>query len=349
MRRKHAAFFADLAERARPFLRQTGYEYWFPRLNIEQDNLRAALQWSLLGGDSEFGLRLVANLRDFWYYEGYHIEGQRWAEQAIEHCAGDEANLMVQVDVLNTAAVLAYMRQEVSAARALINDALTLTHKLGDDHKLAWLLIIKSQLLHDGSTLNQQEYENSVALCNEGLAILRRLGDNVGIAWGLNILGNLHGVQGHYDLARDVYQECLSLCQETGESRREVMSLDNLCIMSINLGNYDAAMQFAQSALKLSWEIGFDYITVLQLSIGPPAVIVQQGRAEQAARLLGASAALQEAMNIRLQPNGLLDHKRTIDRVHQQLGDAQYLAAFNSGRGMTLDETVRFALEALSA
>ena len=47
MRRRHAIFFLQLAEEADPKVRSAEQSTWYRRLEVEHDNLRAALRWTL--------------------------------------------------------------------------------------------------------------------------------------------------------------------------------------------------------------------------------------------------------------------------------------------------------------
>jgi predicted ATPase len=49
-RRRHAGHYAAFAEQATPQLGGPEYLAWLDRLEVEQDNLRAALSWSLRPG-----------------------------------------------------------------------------------------------------------------------------------------------------------------------------------------------------------------------------------------------------------------------------------------------------------
>ena len=55
---------------------------WLGRLEVEQDNLRAALSWSI-EQDAEMGLRLAGELRWFWYWRGHYGEGRGWLDKAL--------------------------------------------------------------------------------------------------------------------------------------------------------------------------------------------------------------------------------------------------------------------------
>src|SRR5439155_937520 len=62
--------------------------FWLERLDLEQENLRAALTWSLDEGEVETALRLGGALWRFWYTRGYLSEGRHWLDRALTADAG---------------------------------------------------------------------------------------------------------------------------------------------------------------------------------------------------------------------------------------------------------------------
>lgn len=65
LRRRHLAYFLDLAVEAVPHLRGPGVVEWLERLDAEADNLRSALDWGLETG-SEMAIRLAVALNFYW-------------------------------------------------------------------------------------------------------------------------------------------------------------------------------------------------------------------------------------------------------------------------------------------
>src|SRR5207253_2206463 len=60
VRARHAAHYRELAERTRPELEAGSAAPALARLDVELENLRAALGWSADTGDAEAGLRLLS-------------------------------------------------------------------------------------------------------------------------------------------------------------------------------------------------------------------------------------------------------------------------------------------------
>ena len=73
---RHATIFLSLAEQGQAYLQGPEEEVWIARLEREQANFRAALQWWTERGDFERALRLGAALSRFWIAWGYRAEGR---------------------------------------------------------------------------------------------------------------------------------------------------------------------------------------------------------------------------------------------------------------------------------
>jgi predicted ATPase len=97
LRRAHAVYFLDLAERAAPELAGRAQREWYLRLEQEHGNLRAALQWLQSTGEAESALRLVSALAQFWEVRGYLREGGRALEGALTHAPEADAGLRARV------------------------------------------------------------------------------------------------------------------------------------------------------------------------------------------------------------------------------------------------------------
>ncbi len=141
-RRRHAEYYADFAEQANSELRGSRQLIWLDRLEIEHDNLRAALSWTLdpaadagVTGRSAVGLRLVSALAWFWYGHSHVAEGRRWLELAIDAATVDEGETLA--DAVHGLATILLLQSENERARAALEENLVLLRRLGDPVRLA--------------------------------------------------------------------------------------------------------------------------------------------------------------------------------------------------------------------
>jgi predicted ATPase/class 3 adenylate cyclase len=133
IRDQHRDWYVGLAARAEPELTGPGEEEWLGRLEVEHDNLRAALAWSL-EGDPGVGLRLAASLGGFWARHGHLVEGRRWLEAFLTRAPApdDPEEQRVRARALRRAGILASDQQDRAAARTFLAESLILFRALGD-------------------------------------------------------------------------------------------------------------------------------------------------------------------------------------------------------------------------
>jgi len=77
------AHYLSLAETADPLLRAAGQARWLRELTAEQDNLYAALRWTIARQDADIALRLVRALGWYWMLRGQPGESESLARQAL--------------------------------------------------------------------------------------------------------------------------------------------------------------------------------------------------------------------------------------------------------------------------
>ena len=84
LRERHFEFFFNEFRGAQPILRGHGQVALLRRLRIEQENVRAALEWSLTSSAlAQKGVELAGALFWFWTKRGLFEEGKLWLERAL--------------------------------------------------------------------------------------------------------------------------------------------------------------------------------------------------------------------------------------------------------------------------
>ena len=75
-RRAHAHYYASLAGEAEPHLVGADQKAWLQRLEVERDNLRAALHWAIENHEVEMAQRMASALQPFWFARSRWSEGR---------------------------------------------------------------------------------------------------------------------------------------------------------------------------------------------------------------------------------------------------------------------------------
>jgi predicted ATPase/class 3 adenylate cyclase len=249
-RDRHAEHFLALGEAAEARLATREQRAWLERLELEHDNLRAALTWTCSQPGSRFlALRLAGALAMFWEIRGHPAEGRRWLSETL--AASPHAPAAVRAKALAGAGVLAREQADYDAAEQLFGDALALNRALGERRGIA-------SLVNDLGSLRRErgDYAGARTRFEESLAIRRELGDRRGIASSLNSLGLVFRELGDYGHARPCYEESLAIDREVGDRLDIAVSLNNLGAMEADLCNHAAARALHEEALAIRRELG---------------------------------------------------------------------------------------------
>jgi non-specific serine/threonine protein kinase len=304
MRHHHAEYFVALAERAEP------------ELHLAQ------------------GLRLAGALWWYWFTYGYHVEGYRWTQQLLSRM--DEAPSALQPRFLVAAGRMALLQSDLPGAKRLLQQALEISHKLGDKRQAAWALVMNSLIVWG-------ELDQAKAFAVEGLSLFRELDDQSGMASAFNALGEIARVNGEDDDARRSYEAAIAIAEQTGNIRRKYITLVNLSYIVQHETDHERAIELLRQEMALAREMKNenDMAKGMQVLSGSLAAV---GEAERAARLLGAAEVAMERMGAFVEPSDQSELDRNIAHVRALLEDATFQAAWAAGRKMTLEQAVADAL-----
>ena len=322
-RQQHAAYYLALAERAEPELRGPAQRAWLDQLELEVDNLRAALQWALAQGVIEIVARLGVALARFWEWRDHLQEGIRWLEAALQHGAALE--MPVRAAALRVVARLFLRQNAFDQADRYLRESLALLEMLGDQRELArvrtelgWLLVrgrddwaqaipLLEASLALGRALGEPgicawaldglgtvarmrgDWAAARASYAESLALRRTLGDQAGIAWGFCLFGYLALAQGDYTEAHTLLTQRLTAEQALDHKQGIASSLSSLGDVATIQRQLDAAGAYYAASLELARDIGdttnIEY-TLERLSI----LAMERGD------LAGAQACIEESL-----------------------------------------------------
>ena len=343
LRRRHARWYADFAEESERELKGERQREWLARVDIENDNLRAALDGVLgrLSADDELEpvLRLATALGWYWYAHGHAVEGARWLDEALPRAEGVTSKLLLG-RALHVRGILATLANDSTRATQLFRQALELFRELGDDRRVGNSLNSLAAV-----ATNDGDYARARSLFEESVEIRRATGDREYLAEPLCNLGSLELVAGNLASARANFEESLAIDRELGNERGIAINVGNLSSVALSEGDLDEAERLQADCLPELLELGdrFSLLAALERSAGISAA---RGDAAFAALLAGAAASLRERLGhpIAAWESELLD--RFVEPARRELGQEFDVHATN-GVELELEAAVELALAAI--
>jgi non-specific serine/threonine protein kinase len=305
-------------------------------LEVEHNNIRAALRWAADRRDGEFGLRLAGALADFWVFRNYLREGRRWLEDA--RALGSETSSLVRARALAGEGILAVLQGDYPQARALLRDALALAESLRDPVLTAGVLARLGAV-----AVLQGDAGDAQALLERSLA-LRRGARAHEVVLALAGLGRAFVLLEDLERAEITMTEGLDVARTAGSPRQTAFALGNLARLKLKQQDYTAAAGLASEALQLA-RATQSRSTIKHVAGIAALLCARRGDVEHAARLLAAADPSSDWTGEAVSPTY---HDPTVgvalhERARQQMGDAAYDAAVAEARAMSVDQVAELA------
>lgn len=377
IRERHADFFLKLVERIEPQLLGSNQEVWLDRLEVEHDNLRAALEWSTESAQVEIGLRLGGALRRFWETRGYLGEGRKrlgkllavsrgfdqsksrmkalYAAGVLADAQGDyraartlfEENLAINralgdqwgiANSLNNLGIVAVRNHDYAAARSLYEESLGAWRELGNRSAVALSLSNLGNVAE-----NQGDYVVACALYEEGLATFKELKDARGIASSLSHLGDAARKQCDYQKARSCYDESLAMFMQSGSKWDIANALADLGNLACDQADCMRARSLYEESMVIFGELG-DIRGVARLLEGFVGLALVQDQPERALRLAGAANAIRKEHGVPLSADEEIRLQRNLDPIRQSLEESVQTASWIGGQAMSIESAIEYAL-----
>ena len=284
LRKVHAGYFANLARAAEPEIFKNE-QYWPDRLDLEHDNLRAALRHFIDAGEIQQGLAMASRLWRFWQLRSHLAEGLAWLSELLADSRSKD-DAAARAAALIAAGGLTYWQNDFPATRLHNEEALDTFESIGDRGGIAEALYNIGFLhLIEGDTKRSREIHE------RSLTIFGQLEDDLNVAyakWGL-AMSDLRDRK--LDEAAHLAREAL----ETFEAHRDWYgkSLGDFVLLQVAriAGNYDQALALLQDGLEEP-ESQKDPATMSSLLELLADTEIATGRPRRGLKLAGAAARM---------------------------------------------------------
>lgn len=328
---RHAAFFLNFVERFWPgWFGGTGVAARFDQLEVERDNLRAALSWADQQGEIDMAARTTHALRVFWVMRGPASEGSAWLNSVLTHAVDLPPDL--RVDLLCDAGYLAFLQGDLTAAIEFEQQALAEAQVAERP-----VLCASAKYFLGVTLLAQNRDRDAERLFEESLCEFRPRNDQVWQTVLLEHLGIIVWRRGDARGAESLFSESLEFARAKQLDWAVARILGHLGFAITDLGDYERAEELYHDSLRRLWQLQ-DQRAFAGILAGLAAFLALRGDLVRAARLCGTISALLDTLGVTLEPAGMTALQRATETARIRLQDAAFQAALAAGRTMTLEQ-----------
>jgi hypothetical protein len=388
-RNRHLDCYVTWVESAEPRLLGAEMIAALDQLEIEQDNLRAALEWAL-ESDPLAALRMMAVLYTFWVRRASLTEGLNWVRAALRRAEAasqlqgeaEQLYLATRAKALGGEATLALGLGYNPAALAAVEASVSLARRINAYQTLAMALGLGATVcgfLGDIATARLWA-EECLALSRErGYAY--ELGIFSGVQMFLAVVANepMHvGIQ----------EETLQAARASGNPWAIALAIRNIAAAAAVSGKWAEAYAGFEEASTLfqqmrDWlfynssrsetghilrkqgrydEAALVYGETIRAfqELGQFAAVahelesfafiaIAQSQVQRAARLLGAAESLRERINTPMTALERSEYDQHVAALQAQMDEPAFAAAWAEGRALTMEQAVDYALQEMNA
>jgi len=335
--RSHAEYYVDLVERAMDEYSTPRHVYWYRRLQVEQENIRSAYDWTIENDEYELGLRLASATIRYWRNFGFQKEGLVWVETALD--LAKQAPALLRGGALKSAGDYCIDLDQVEKGKGYLSEALEIFRQLDNQKNIAWCMALIG-LLSSGS---QSEITKGLDLIQESFNVFQQLNDLSGMTHACNLLGELARMGEDYEMAEYYYNKCLELAKETGERVTEGIQYANLGMLAYQKGLYELAETLNKQGISIFLEIGAYYGIYYDVG-GLAGAALGLGNPKRSARLLGISNMGLGALESLHQQADRAVIQYILDGTKRALDENAFMKAWSEGQNMTVQEAFAYAL-----
>jgi predicted ATPase len=338
IRQRHVETYLALAERAGSQVQGNEQRRWLDLLELEHDNMRAALDHAIGRRNVDEASRLAFALWRFWQVRGYLQEGLMWTQRVLALPPGDAR---LRLRALEGAGGLTYWMGQLDQTERYYVDAYERAGALGDESERAKA----AYNLSFAYLLVESKHERAKELLEEALTILRKHDDRGAIGRAAWALGAVYG-EG-WNRSREDYLKAEQLAQEALRQHRLLgnrfdiaWDLHSTGLAALRLGEFEGARRDFAESLQMFVDAGDSSGIVLLLS-DFSELARMRGETERLDTLVGAWTALSRRTGVGLASLwGTTEGRILVTDIPEDRK-----AALERGLEMKTDEAIAYALE----
>lgn len=242
LRRRHAEWVAQLADRAWGIGPSRPVEPWVREFEPELENARAAVDWALSADEVSLAARIACGFTGIWRLNHGYAEPRRWLDALLPRLDTAAEPLMATRAWRALSTVTLGTHKVEAAARAL---------ELNEPHhdpqgNVASLYQMGLGFLQVGRIEEAEAAnERALRLCQEN-----GLTQSLRYAAALDMRARVAARRDRVDDARQYYTEALSLMTALGDEQEAILIRINTGELEYRAGDFARALKFAEAAAE---------------------------------------------------------------------------------------------------
>lgn len=332
-RGRHRDWYADLVDRLRADWVGPHQVSWLQRMDAEEANLRAALEFALGDPATERqALWMCFGLKPYWVFAGRTAEARLWTDRVLATGAGSAED---RVLVLAMAASVAVLQGDPRYARTMVDQARA-GGPFTDEYVLGCVALSEGQTL-----LWELDFDGGLALIKDAVSRLRNYVDRFEFTAALAIGGVALTQLGDPAEGLALCTELVDRGERSGEMTARSFAQAWLAFHATRAGDDAEAARLQQGALVLVWELQDPTGIAIQLEAGAAGAF-REGREARCAVLLGAAAGQWRRMDIDVNATPLMT--AMADPAHfgfRSTVPHKWPDEFARGFGLSAEEAIR--------
>jgi tetratricopeptide (TPR) repeat protein len=262
-------------------------EEWLRALELEKDNIGAALGWAMDSGETLLAYRLMGALWDYWYRRSRYARAKELADRVLSLDLADttEESLLLRAKVLNDAGNFAYNMADLEQAERRHLEALKIRETLGHDTIAgSWNNL---GLVHR----ERGRYDEAASLFSKAIERNRDVGNEYWEALNLGNLGINARCSGDLEASETCLRKAASIFAKKGDRWGQAMTSIDLASTLVSQDHLAEARELLVKNLADRWRVEDQKLSAAALR-GLASISSAEHNPEGSLDLLRASLAL---------------------------------------------------------
>jgi tetratricopeptide (TPR) repeat protein len=351
---------------------------WLDHMELEHDNLRAALEWATLN-QIEKALKLAYHAGSFWTARDYNHEARSWCRSILERSKSLSGMDALRARVYGVLGWNSIAIGDHKTGREAAEAGAALAHSIADQRTLgrlqaviglactflgdfpaaeAAILEAEASAREQGSSLDlalmltthaQMVYfaYGDVAKARTYLEQAMALRPSMELRWAttMSIFGmaRLAGMIGDLDTARAKFLESAAFAKRVGNKRLMYSCYSELAHVLRENGALDEPLGFYRDLLPKWRDLGHRAAVAHELEC-IAYILAKKDQAQRAVTILGAAQSLRTLIGSNPTSMEQAEYAAELAALRPKLSDLEFGEAWNVGQSLNMDAAISFAL-----